>query len=61
MSPDFVQQFHTAVGKYDQTLFGAVEKLDPSDIYVRNGYSDKLVPVAEVSISEGGQQNGTRP
>lgn len=50
MSSDFVAQFQATVERYDQTVFGAIEDIKARDVYVRNGYSDKLVIVTEVEI-----------
>jgi hypothetical protein len=60
MSADFVEKFQTAVASYDQMVFGAVDDINVGDIYVRNGYSDKLVTTAEVPVSEGGHTRGAQ-
>lgn len=52
MTPDFVQRFQVAVEKYDNIVFGALRDIESSDVYIRNGYSDKLVSVAEIPITE---------
>lgn len=47
---NFVKEFKNIVEKHDQTVFGSVSEITPSDIYIRNGYSDKLIPNAEIGV-----------
>ncbi|HEV2856008.1 MAG TPA: hypothetical protein VHC97_24690 [Thermoanaerobaculia bacterium] len=54
MSADFVQEFETIIASYDQRVFGVIEDIQVGDFYVRNGYSDKLVAVDEIPVSNGG-------
>jgi hypothetical protein len=47
---EFVTQFQVTVEKFDQRVFGVITDIRSDDVYVRNGYSNKLVSVAEVSV-----------
>jgi hypothetical protein len=51
MNLEFVDQFKTMVESFDRRVFGAVSDVRVEDVFVRNGYSDKLISVAEVSMS----------
>jgi len=52
MSTGFIKEFQTIVESYDATVFGAIQNIQVADVYVRNGRSDKLVTVAEVSCAD---------
>jgi len=52
MRPEFIQRFEEIVSRYDGTVFGTVRDIRIGDIFIRNGKSDKLIPYAEVSLSE---------
>jgi len=49
-SHEFVGAFRRIVESYDDVLFGTVERLCPSDVCIRNGFSDKLNLGEEVSL-----------
>jgi hypothetical protein len=51
---DFVSRFQGIVEKYDHFVFGAISDIRSEDVYVRNGQSDKLIPIAEVSVGDFG-------
>lgn len=48
--PEFIIPFVRIVESYDKTVFGSISNITLSDIYIRNGYSDKLVPNAEICL-----------
>ena len=49
--PDkFCEQFKNIIEKYDQKVFGSVSKIAISDVYIRNGFSDKLISHAEIPV-----------
>ena len=50
MIPEFVNEFKLTVESFDRRVFGAISDIRVEDVFVRNGHSDKLVTVAEVSM-----------
>ena len=46
----FCEQFKGIVEKYDRKVFGSISNIAISDIYIRNGFSDKLIPHAEIPV-----------
>jgi len=47
---EFCKQFKDIIEKYDGKVFGSISNLEISDIYIRNGFSDKLLPHAEIPV-----------
>jgi len=54
MKSSFISEFKKTLESFDQIVFGAISNIRLEDVFVRNGYSDKLVTVAEVSMEENG-------
>lgn len=52
--PQFIEEFEEFVESYDKVVFGSIESLALSDLYVRNGFSDKLVLGKEICLADGG-------
>ncbi len=50
LSAEFIAEFKNTIEKYDRRIFGSISEIVPSDIYIRNGFSDKLVPNAEINV-----------
>jgi hypothetical protein len=51
MNREFVEEFKTTVESFDRRVFGAISDVRLEDVFVRNGYSDKLISNVEVSMS----------
>ncbi len=49
LNPNFVNKMQTLLEHYDRHLFGVLDGLTPADFLIRHGYSDQLIPLAEVS------------
>jgi hypothetical protein len=47
---EFCKQFKDIVERYDRKVFGSISNIAISDIYIRNGFSDKLIPHAEIPV-----------
>lgn len=52
MNAEFVEKFRIIVESFDRKVFGAISDIRVEDVFIRNGRSDKLVTVAEVSMLE---------
>lgn len=50
LQEEFCEQFKSIIEKYDQKVFGSISNIAISDIYIRNGFSDKLMPHVEISV-----------
>jgi hypothetical protein len=51
LQDEFCEQFKNLVEKYDQRVFGSISNIAISDVYIRNGFSDKLIPHAEIPVA----------
>jgi hypothetical protein len=51
LDPGLISAFHTIIEKYDRFVFGAIHNILPEDVYVRNGLSDRLVPISEICVA----------
>jgi hypothetical protein len=48
LHPAFINDLRTLLERADRRLFGVLDHLTPADFVIRHGYSDQLVPLAEV-------------
>ncbi len=48
LNPTFINDLRTLLECADHQLFGVLDHLTPDDFVIRHGYSDQLVPLAEV-------------
>jgi hypothetical protein len=51
LNQDFFAQFKKSVEDFDKQVFGRISHITAADISLRNGFSDKLITKAEISIA----------